>query len=89
MTLRQAWSHWNCDEQIGAVSKKTDTKWNISTICGTAPAKSGTGTMNSTMKVTKGMLFQDVIQCNPLNVSHGSRSSHKLSFRMIVLFLYI
>ena len=38
-----------------------------STICGTAPAKSGTGTMNSTTKVTYGMLFQDVIQCTPLN----------------------
>ena len=31
-----------------------------STNCGTAPAKSGTGTMNSTTKVTNGMLFQDV-----------------------------
>ena len=46
-----------------AVSKKT-------TICGTAPAKSGTGTMKSTTKVINGMLYQDVILCTPLNAYH-------------------
>ena len=53
--------------EIGSLFHKL---WNSSTICGTAPAKSGTGTMNSTTKVTNGMLFQDVIQCTPLNAYH-------------------
>ena len=62
--------------------------WNSSTICGTVPAKSGAGTMNSTTENTNGMLFQDVIQCTTFNcVSHRSRSSHKLSLRIIVLLL--
>ena len=58
-----------------AVSKKTDTKWNRSKICGTAPPKSK-------------MLFQDVEQCVTFNCgSHGSGSSHKLLFRIIVMHL--
>ena len=40
--------------------------------------------MNNMTKVTNGMLFQDVIQCATFNcVSHRSRSSHKLSPRII------
>ena len=51
--------------------------WNSSTICVTAPPISS-------------MLFQDVEQCATLNcVSHYSGLSHKLLFRIVVLFLCI
>ena len=78
--VEQFYKKWNSSTICGTVSQKCGTapqkveqvlkSGHCSTNCGTAPAKSGTGTMNSTTKVTNGMLFQDVIQCTPLNAHH-------------------
>ena len=77
---------WNSSTICGTVSQKYGTapqkveqvlkSGRCSTNCGTAPAKSETGTLNSTAKVTNGRLFQDVIQCTPLNAYHMVADRH-------------